>query len=114
MNSFQTLQNAASKTKISARACTRDSQRQSAQSMSKCGSFKIQILKTPVDLLTSRRLLRKDKLGDPLFLLLKYFSPMERKRHTKFKKILPEEFYTTRKLPFLAFIKNLSARKFLK
>ena len=80
--------------------------------MSKYRSFKIQILKTRVDLLTSRRRLRKKKLGDPPFLLLEYFSPMERKRHTKFKKILSDELYATRELPFLAFIKNLSDRKF--
>ena len=32
---------------------------------------------------------------------------MERKRHTKIKKILPEELYATQKLPFLTFIKKI-------
>ena len=85
--------------------------------MSKCRSFKVQILKCVKrawELLISRSVLRENKPGDPSFLLFQYVSYMERKRHTKIKEILAEELYATHKLPFLAFIENLSARKFLK
>ena len=85
--------------------------------MSKCRSFKVQILKCVKrawELLISRSVLRENKPGDPSFLLFQYVSYMERRHHTKIKKILAEELYATHKLPFLTFIKNLSARKFLK
>ena len=82
--------------------------------MSKCRSFKVQILtgiKRAWELLIPQSVLLENKPGDPPFLLFQYVSYMERKRHTKIKKILPEELYATLKLPFLAFIKNLSGRK---
>ena len=67
--------------------------------MSKCQSFKIQILKcakTRVGMLNSRRLLQTNKPGDPHFLLFQTFFLKAKKSQTKLKKILSKEFCTTR------------------
>ena len=74
MNSVKTRQTAM----ISARACTRQVQRYPELSMSKCQSFKIQILqcaKTRVGMLNSRRLLQTNKPGDPHFFIFPNFFP---------------------------------------